>query len=260
MSWLECGWQVFGPDDRLLNWLGQVTPVALETARDPTHIANWLRCGETWFAGVNVLSNDADGRVEGSEPLRCMALETAEAVAGRLPLDKGQVSVAYPGYPRRGRAETEAGFRFRLNRDAAHIDGLLPIGPDRRRMLKEPHAWVLGLPLTACTGGASPLVVWDRSHEVMRRAFRAALEPHPAKNWPEIDLTGIYHAARREVFETCDRIELETGPGEAHLLHRMTLHGIAPWAEVARAPPEGRAILYFRPELPGGARDWLALP
>ncbi len=65
--------------------------------------------------------------------------------------------------PGRGRARTKPAFRFRLNRDAAHLDGLLPIGPDKRRMVKEPHAWILGLPLNACGAGASPLVVWEGS-------------------------------------------------------------------------------------------------
>ena len=174
-------------------------------------------------------------------------------------VDRGQISVTYPGYPRPGAGDSPANFRFRRDRDAAHVDGLLPIGPDRRRHLREPHGWILGLPLTACSGGAAPLVVWEGSHEIMARAFRKALAGHDPRDWPDIDLTIPYHAARHQVFASCKRIVLEGRPGQAHLLHRLTLHGVAPWAETANAPPEGRAVLYFRPVLPDIA-NWLALP
>jgi len=259
VSWLSAGWQVFDDDPDLRTWVEEVRPTALAATQDPAHIARWLRCGGTWFAGVNLLVNDAQGRVAGSGPLTCAARRAAEAVCGPLPLDRGQISVTYPGYPRPGAGDSPANFRFRRDRDAAHVDGLLPIEPDRRRHLREPHGWILGLPVTDCSGGASPLVVWEGSHEVLRHAFQRALAGHDPRNWPDIDLTIPYHAARREVFASCKRIVLEGRPGQAHLLHRLTLHGVAPWAEMANAPPEGRAVLYFRPELPD-ISDWLALP
>jgi hypothetical protein len=260
LSWLTAGYQVFGPDPEVLDWLNTAGPAALATARDPGHRANWLRHGGTWFAGVNVLDNDGAGRVAGGGPLGGAALSAAEAVSGPLPLDKGQVSVTYPGYPRQDAGESDANHRYRKTRDAAHLDGLLPVGPDRRRMLKEPHAWILGLPVTDCGAGASPLVVWEGSHEIMRARIGAALEPHPEAEWPDVDLTQAYHAARREVFETCPRVELPARPGEATLLHRLVLHGVAPWAEASKSPSEARAIVYFRPHLPGGVPDWLHLP
>jgi hypothetical protein len=259
VSWLSAGWQVFDHDPALAAWLEETRPAALAATRDPQNIARWLRCGGTWFAGVNLLENDGQGRVAGSAPLLSAARREAEKTTGPLPLDRGQISVTYPGYPRPGPNDSPANFRFRRNRDAAHVDGLPPIGPDRRRHLHEPHGWILGLPLTECSAGASPLVVWQGSHDIMRRAFRKALGDHAPRDWPKIDLTAPYHAARREVFATCKRIELEGRPGQAHLLHRLTLHGVAPWAASAKAPPEGRIILYFRPELPDIA-DWLALP
>ncbi len=77
------------------------------------------------------------------------------------------------------------------------------------------------------------------------------------ENWADIDLTIAYQAARREVFERCPRVTVAAQPGEAYLIHRHALHGIAPWQEAAKAPPEGRMIAYFRPELPGGSEDWL---
>jgi hypothetical protein len=78
----------------------------------------------------------------------------------------------------------------------------------------------------------------------------------PAPMWCEIDLTGIYTEARAEVFETCERVEVPLGLGQSVLLHRLTLHGVAPWGPKDTAPPEGRIIAYFRPEFKE-KRDWL---
>ena len=107
---------------------------------------------------------------------------------------------------------------------------------------------------------AAPVVVWEGSHTIMRRAFAAALAGHAEADWPEVDVTDAYHAARREVFDTCRRVTIPARPGEAYVIHRLALHGVAPWAEGAGAEAEGRAIAYFRPELPGGIGDWLAAP
>lgn len=83
------------------------------------------------------------------------------------------------------------------------------------------------------------------------------MQEHPAKYWPDIDLTDAYHAARREIFDTCPRVAVHARPGEAYLVHRLALHGVAPWAKDAKAPSEGRMIVYFRPELPGPPGSWL---
>ena len=260
MTWLTAGFQVFGPDPGVLAWLEKAGAEALACANDPDLRAAWVRHGGTWFAGVNVLDNDGEGRVAGAPSLACAALAQASAISGPLPLDRGQVSIAYPGYPQQDAGESDANHRYRKTRDAAHLDGLLPVGPDRRRMLKEPHGWILGLPVTACSAGAAPLVVWQGSHEVMRARLGTVLRDYPPEAWGLVDLTDSYQAARREVFETCPRIELHARPGQALLLHRLVLHGVAPWAEGATAPQEGRAIVYFRPQLSGGAGDWLRLP
>ena len=183
-----------------------------------------------------------------------MDLPWADLGLAPEPLHRAQLSTVFPGYPQPSPDESAQAFAFRRNRDAAHLDGLLPIGPDRHRMVKEPHGWILGLPLNDSTG--SPLVVWEGSHEMLRKALLEALSPHPPAIWGDIDLTEAYAAARRQIFATCPRIELPTRPGEATLLHRLTLHGVAAWAEAASAPPEGRIIAYFRPLLPS-VQDWL---
>ena len=134
------------------------------------------------------------------------------------------------------------------------MDGLRAEGATKRRFLKEPHAWILGLPLNDAT--ASPLVVWQGSHEIMRDAFMTAFAAMPPQAWSEIDVTEIYQDARAEVFEMCHRVELRLQPGQSVVLHRMSLHGVAPWKAGEKCPEEGRMIAYFRPEY-SDMRDWL---
>ncbi|WP_424974418.1 hypothetical protein [Dinoroseobacter sp. S124A] len=254
------GWQVFPPEPAVADWLTHIRPLALSLAADPALRAAWLRHGGTWFAGVNLLPNDGAGRLGGGPPLAGRALDVAQNLAGELPLDRAQISVTYPGYPRRDPAESEAAHGFRLRRDAAHLDGLLPVGPERRRFIAEPAAFVLGYPLTEADPGASPLVVWEGSHHVLRPALRRVMATLPPAEWRTRDVTEVYAAARREVFARCRRVPVHAPPGSAILLHRLTLHGVAPWQDGAQADPAGRAIAYFRPDLPGGAEAWLADP
>jgi hypothetical protein len=242
------GWQRLGPHPAIAAW----ARAAHQSARD--HLATtpdpW-RCGGTWFVGVDALPNAPDGSIRGT-PFPWAALPLAP-----VPLHKAQLSVIRPGYPQPSEEETPAAFAYRQTRDAAHLDGLLPTGPDRRRRVEEPHAWILGLPLNETT--AAPLTVWEGSHTLMRAALLTALAPHPPEIWGKIDITDAYQAARREVFASCRRIELPARPGEATLLHRLTLHGVAPWKPDDTAPPEGRMIAYLRPLLPAVA-PWLEDP
>ena len=259
-SLLDKGWARFPVQQAVLDW-GQVAlHVAAPRIADPQAQRQWLYCEGTWFVGVDTLPNSADGAVANSGPLSGAAYEAAQALYGVLPLHRAQVSVIYPGYPRPRDGEGESAFRYRLKRDAAHVDGLLAVGEDRQRMLKERHAYILGLPLTTCNAQASPLVVWEGSHHIMGAAFRAVLGDLDQSQWADTDLTGIYHAARRKVFETCPRMTVPAQPGEAYLVHRHALHGVAPWGAGAQAAPQGRMIAYFRPELPAGTRGWLDMP
>ena len=247
------GWARFSSDPTLVRWAAAALPAA-RAALDRS--AAPLRCGGTWDVGLDLLPNDSEGRVDGV-PLSGAAIDFAREICGPLPLHHAQLSAVYPGYPQPWSEESEAAFRYRVARDAAHVDGLLPVGPERRRMIREPHAWILGLPLTGTDEGASPPVVWEGSHLIMAHAFREALAGVPEGEWPRTDITDAYHAARREVFETCRRVVVHAMPGEAVLIHRLALHGISPWKEGAVAPPEGRIIAYFRPEMPGGIAEWL---
>jgi hypothetical protein len=254
------GWVKFSRDDAIAAWVDHVTPLALAVRTDPDQIANWLRAGGTWFVGVNALENDRDGRVGGGPALAGKLRDFIETRFGWHALDRAQVSITYPGYPQPDPYESEAGFRYRRDRDSAHLDGLKPELPGGRRCVDEAHAYVIGIPLNQTDDRASPLVLWEGSHRIMREAMKAAFDGVPADQMRRHDITQAYQAARREVCETCPRITLAADPGEAYLLDRFTLHGVAPWKDGAIAPPEGRMIAYISPDLPGGVRDWLTLP
>ncbi len=252
----QAGWRRFAPDADIRRWAAAALAPARAAVRDPAN-ARWHVCEGTWFVGVDALPNGPDGAVAGSGPLTGAVIDAVIAETGPMPdLHRAQVSVTWPGYPRPRAGENAAAFRYRRNRDAAHVDGVRAEGPDRRRYVREPHAFILGLPLTRADPDAAPLVVWEGSHRIMARAFQAAFAGHPPADWPDIDVTKPYQAARREVFETCRRIPVPARPGEAVLLHRLTVHGVAPWAAGAGAGPDGRMIAYFRPELPGGIAGW----
>jgi len=259
VSWLDRGWQAFAPEAEVESWRATAGPAALRVSADETLRGTWLRHGGTWFVGVDALPNASDGSAAGGPPLGGPALKAAQAVAGALPLHRGQVSVTYPGYPGQDPSESDAAHRFRRDRDAAHLDGLLPVGPEKRRYLREFHAFILGIAVTEAAAKAAPLVVWEGSHHLVRAAFARAFDRMPAQQWSKIDMTDTYQAVRREVFATCPRLEVPLAPGGTVLVHRHAIHGVAPWAEGAKAAPEGRATVYFRPEV-ARREDWLELP
>jgi hypothetical protein len=229
-------------------------PVARSITADPTQQGRWLRHGGTWFVGVDALPNGPDGAV-GGVPL-------VGPWAGMIPalsLHPAQLSVIHPGYPGRDPQDTDAAHRFRRDRDAAHLDGLIAEGPDKRRHLREPHAWVLGIPLTGCSPDASPLVVWEGSHALIRAALAGAFAGVPPDHWGDVDVTDIYQTTRAKAFAECPRRPLPLRPGQSVLVHRHLIHGVAPWGAGAFAPPEGRMIAYFRP-LVARVQDWLDAP
>lgn len=250
------GFRLFAFDPAIAAWADHAANVSRRIVADPAN-DRWYRHGRTWFAGVNILPNDARGTVDGGPPLSGAVLDhvaTGLGLAG-IALDRAQVSVCHPGYPQPSAEESEAAFRYRRDRCAAHVDGILK-GADGRRRPGEPHGFVLGVPLTVSAREASPLVVWEGSHEIVRRHFEDALRGLPEALWPETDITEAYHAARREAFTTCRAIKIHALPGECYLVHRLALHGIAPWADGTPGGPDGRMVAYFRPPIPRW-RDWL---
>jgi len=256
----EKGWCRFQFDETLMQWIAHALPCARETVAAEEN-AQWLRCGGTWFAGVNLLPNAADGSVCGSDALQGKASDFIRQALGldNFDWDRAQLSVCYPGYPQPMPGETKAAYGYRRDRDAAHVDGFLAEGPDRRRHLREYHGFILGIPMVEFNAGASPFVVWEGSHEVIRTTFTEQFRGVPVEQWGEIDITGVYHQVRRKIFGLCKRVEIHARPGEAYLVHRLALHGVAPWQGIASATPDGRMICYFRPET-GGPESWLLSP
>ncbi|WP_039017310.1 hypothetical protein [Halocynthiibacter namhaensis] len=252
------GLVTFPSDARLLRWLEHAAPAGLASSKDADERAAWLDCEGTWFIGVDALKNDASGDVNASGPLTCDAMDFIADLGQTRPLHKGQVSVVWPGYPRPRKGETEAALGYRRNRDAAHLDGLRPDPETRARRVEEPHAWVLGIPMNVAAVGASPLVIWRGSHHIMQRALAPLLLAHTPEDMDKVDVTEAYQAARREVFETCERVEITAQPGESYVMHRHMLHGVAPWREGTDSGPDGRAIVYFRPECAGGVAEWIS--
>ncbi|MDG1424958.1 MAG: hypothetical protein P8P89_05735 [Paracoccaceae bacterium] len=241
------GWRRFSYDPAIAAWAQAALRQAKAVVAQPEMRKKWLQCQGTWFVGVDALASDGQGALGGVS----LAGEVIDWLSeiDYLPFHPAQLSVIYPGYPKPRIGDTEAGFRYRKNRDAAHVDGLLAVGPERRRMLKEPHAFILGLPLNSCSPAASPMVVWEGSHLIIAEVFQKAFVGIDAASWAEVDVTAVYQAARRQVFERCKRVLVHAAPGEAYVVHRLALHGVASWQSGADAPEEGRMIAYFRPEL-----------
>ena len=256
-SFFEKGWIKFEQDPLLADWIGHTLLPIKQTIAKKEH-QQWLRCGGTWFAGVNILQNDGNGSVEGGPVLSGNAIKFIQNKLGitKLNLDPGQISICYPGYPKSMPEESHAAFNYRLKRDAAHVDGLLPEGENRRRHLREHHGFILGIPLIECSADASPVVVWEGSHEYIRSAFKTHYSKLPPTEWGNIDVTELYQQTRRKIFKHCQRVEVFAQPGEAYLIHRLALHGVAPWGINAWCSDGGRMICYFRPEIEE-PRKWL---
>jgi hypothetical protein len=255
-AYFEKGWCAFPVDLKLLQWVEATLPAARAAVLAPEN-EHWFRHQRTWFVGVDGLPNASDGSVPGGLPLAGIAADFVKLHHGFAGgWHRAQVSVCYAGYPQPDPDETEAQARYRRERDAAHVDGLHGEGPARRRHLRELHQFILGIPFSEAERGASPLVLWERSHHIMRETFEAAYAGVPPEHWGDIDVTEPYQAARRQAFASCRRIEVVVPPGASYLVHRHALHGVAPWAENTKGGPDGRMIVYFRPNFESPA-NWL---
>ncbi len=252
------GWTGFGYDPVMQAWARACMPLARCLMHNPDH-DHWWRCARTWFAGVNILPNAADGSVMASA-VPALAGEAVSFIRQSLgytdvSFDAAQISVVTHGYPKQGEEETDAAYRYRLNRFAAHVDGLERIMPGRRRRLSETHGFLLGIPLADATAEQGAFVVWEGSHEVMRAAFRECFSGIPPQNWRDQDITEVYTQARSRVFDSCDFVRIAPGLGHSYVMHPLTVHGVAPWQGPEAAP---RAVAYFRPDtFEGDPQKWL---
>ena len=239
------GFVVFDADPRVARWAAAARGPALKVTLDPEMQARWLRHGKTWFVGVDALPNGPDGAV-GGVPLDG---PWDDLIAAPGEWHPAQVSVTYKGYPQQDDQDSDAAHRFRLRRCAAHVDGLHL--EDGRRIVREPHAFILGIPLNNST--ANPLMVWPGSHTRIRQALRETVAQREVMG---CDVTESYTSARAACFEDIEPVPIRMEPGQAVLLDRHMLHGVAPWAAGDVLPDEGRMVAYFRPLLRDSS-DWL---
>lgn len=245
MSVQEIGAMTYPATADTIRWASSARRFAQSISTDPDARTKHLRYQGTWFVGVDALPNDGAGCV-GGLPFKG---PWATDLPADLPLHPAQLSITYCGYPQQDPEQSAANHRYRIRRSAAHIDGLLPEGPDRRRYAREFHAYVLGVHLDAVP--FAPTVYWAGSHVIMREALKKAVQ---GRDVAQVDLTEPYQAARAQIFETCEKIALTPKQaGDAFLLDRFTLHGTEPW--IGPLVKEGRMIAFFRPCLPS-AEDW----
>ena len=255
----ESGWVKFDHDSKLASWQQLALPAAIESVTSE-HNKQWHRQQGTWFVGVNALPNDAQGRIAGSKALSGAAVNFlrryVQSAFGILDLtstgiewDRAQVSVCYPDYPKKSPEESDTAHLFRLQHDAAHVDGLLRARGSKARYLREHHAFILGIPLSKYSANAAPFVVWENSHTIIQQRLRERFSEVPVQDWHNEDISQAYIQARREVFTVCDRKEIYAQPGESFAVHRLAVHGMAPWAKHASSDSSGRMIAYFRPQI-----------
>ncbi len=251
------GWAVVEKDNLLLEWISEAKKVTKDRISSRNFDREQMRCGGTWFVGMNFLNNDYSGSLN-------KVTFDGKAVSSILDRygiffehwDKAQVSICYDGYPKPGKSETEASFLYRIKKFGAHVDGILPLGETRRRYAREYHNFIFGIPLVNFNKFAAPVVVWEGSHKIMRRFLSQKLLKNSSKFWKDQDITHLYHEARREVFLHCRKKIIVVPIGGSYILHRLSLHGIMPWGKNGHAEGSNRMIAYFRPLLKE-AKFWL---
>lgn len=251
------GWAPIEETDALLNWCSEIRPHAEARINDPELRSEWLRSGGTWFVGANVLGNTEFAQIDDSSPLPIHLRGILDQIIGVEGSDvgPGQVSTCWPKYPTQDEEETDASFRFRQKRDAAHLDGLKAEGATRDRYMREFHSAILGIPLQDAEQGAAPFVIYEGSHHIIADMLANAYSGIDSEDWADVAVTGAYTAARRKVFDICKRVEVTADLGGAYIAHRFAIHGMAPWAG-----PNGpkRTVLYFRPYWNADLKGWLA--
>ena len=244
------GWQTLPRDQSVLDWTSCVRTWVDAKLIAKQFSPSQLRCGGTWFAGVNFLENKGSGEFNGISFSGHSVAEILKQFGVYFDgWDSAQVSICYPGYPKKMNEESTAAFEYRKKRYGAHVDGIIPVGINKRRFLKEPHAFVLGIPLSDFNKYAAPLVVWEGSHKIIRSMIWEKLKNFDPQSWTNIDITENYHEARRIIFNTCKPKIITAPVGSTYIIHRHSLHGIMPWDKRGDSEASGRMIAYFRPKL-----------
>ena len=132
----DTGYIKFKYDEQIAKWAQFAGIKGNEILANPNQLAKWLQCEGTWFVGVDVLPNDSQGNfLEVDFPYIFKVLLDK---INLKPYHKAQLSVIFPGYPKPRAGDSVAAFEYRLKRDAAHVDGLLPIGTKKGGISSNP--------------------------------------------------------------------------------------------------------------------------
>lgn len=260
------GWVKFCSDKRLLNWLDSLQKNCDIDSLYPRHDYHHLwRCDGTWFVGVDTIPNDHHGIVRQSLPLDGSIIDFIKQHLWQRPQwHRGQLSVCFPEYPKKGDEDTLKSWQFRIKHHAAHCDGIHGIGKftndqKKSRFLKEHHRFILAIPLDNITQHNAPMMLWQESHRLIQKMLCDVFANMLTCEWQNYDITKIYQHCRRHILETITPIAMTANYGDAYLLHRHLLHGIKSW-DRANHEAKIRRIIYFRPSYHHDSKsmhDWL---
>ena len=263
------GWSFLNTDHIHYEWIAEAKEQLETKFHQKLYDYNDLRCGSTWFVGANFLDNSSNGNIGTKSMSKFFFSNISKKFGPNIKYwDKAQVSICWPGYPKKDAKETKKSYDFRIKRFASHIDGVIPFGSKKRRFAKEFHAFILGFPLHNNCLDCAPLVLWEGSHKIFRKFFKEIYEGISSNKISNIDITEFYNECRKKVFKNCEVKKITPQFKQPYLLDRHVLHGIDEWREkknvkcspknhrLLNSLSDGRIIVYFRPVF-FNPHDWI---
>ncbi len=265
----ENGWCFLNTDNDHYDWINEAKKQIKFKFSQNLIKDKDFRSGSTWFVGTNFLDNNSQGKI-GNRQLSKKIIDNISNYFGTKIQywDKGQVSICWPGYPKKDTLESEKSFNFRIKRFASHIDGIIPLGLQKRRFAKEYHAFILGLPIMNNFKNNASLVVWEGSHKIFRNFFRNIYDGVSSNKISDTDITELYNECRNKVFTKCNVKKIVPNFKQPYLLDRHLLHGIDQWKDpnsgsyaiknkhLVNNLSNGRIVVYFRPVF-SDPYDWI---
>ena len=263
------GWSFLNTDHIHYEWIAEAKEQLETKFHQKLYDYNDLRYGSTWFVGANFLDNSSNGNIGTKSMSKFFFSNISKKFGPNIKYwDKAQVSICWPGYPKKDAKETKKSYDFRIKRFASHIDGIIPFGSKKRRFAKEFHAFILGFPLHNNCLDCAPLVLWEGSHKIFRNFFKEIYEGISFNKISNIDITELYNECRKKVFKNCEVKKITPQFKQPYLLDRHVLHGIDEWREkknvkcspknhrLLNSLSDGRIIVYFRPVF-FNPHDWI---
>ncbi|MDG2355629.1 MAG: hypothetical protein P8L82_06390 [Paracoccaceae bacterium] len=269
-NFVENGWCFLDNHIENCRWIKAAKANIRNKFRQKEYRDSDFRSGATWFAGINFLDNGIGGDVDGISFSSVLWSQISGNFGVNIKYwDAAQVSICWQGYPGKDPSESEKSFKYRLKKYSSHVDGLIPIGPSKRRFAKEFHAFILGIPITNNRVDSAPLMIWEGSHKIFRNMFSKAFAGLSENEVSNLDVTEIYQKYRRKVFTTCPVKKVFSHNNQPYILDRHLLHGMGPWSAAIDDsllqhrnnlfrinPMSGRIVIYFRPAYKNPL-DWI---